>query len=223
MSGTIGVVADTLSRYTMFYQCLLSLSLPVNTMIDYRVGSDRGRSRNLLVEASLERGSEWMFFVDDDHTFPRDILTRLLSREQPVVASLYLQRTDPFLPIAFAERDENGDFWPLDLAACPERGLVSVVGAGTGGMLIRSEVFHDIDPPWFVHSTGQSEDLYFCNLLAENGIPLYVDLEARLGHVAPFSIYPCWEEGQWAAGVAVSTSMHVALPINMPVKEGQDG
>lgn len=219
MSGTIGVIADSLARYTMFYQCLTNLQLPVNTTLDFRVGADRGRSRNQLVEASLERGSEWMFFLDDDHTFPASILMTLLSREKPVVASLYLQRTDPFLPIAYAERTGDEGYWPLDLSACPQRGLVTVVGAGTGGMLIRSEVFHQLDPPWFVHTTKQSEDLYFCDRLVEAEIPLYVDMEALLGHVAPFSIYPTWENGGWAAGVAVSPSMHLALPINAPQKE----
>ena len=220
MSGTVGVIADSLARYTMFYQCLTVIDLPVNTAIDFRVGSDRGRSRNLLVQASLERGSEWMFFVDDDHTFPSHILKTLLSREQPVVGSLYLQRSDPFLPIAFAEKDaESGNYWPLDLNACPEHGLVTVVGCGTGGMLVRSEVFHELEPPWFVHTTQQSEDLYFCDRLVEAGIPLYVDLDARLGHIAPFSIYPAWEDGSWRAGIAVSPSMQVHLPINMPTGE----
>lgn len=217
MSGTIGLIADASSRYTVFHQCFTMLRSPVNTAVDWRIGADRGRSRNRIVEAALERGSEWVFFLDDDHTFSPDILSTLLSREQPVVASLYLQRTDPFLPIAYVSKDEEGNYWPLDLSQCPADGLVTVVGAGTGGMLIRSEVFYEMEGPWFVHTTEQSEDLYFCDRLAELGIPLYVDLEARLGHVAPFSIYPAHEDGAgWVAGIAVSPSMKVLLDIQMP-------
>jgi len=214
MSGTVGVIADMAGRYTMFSQALIALRAPVNTAIDWEIGADRGRSRNNLVQRSLDRGSEWILFLDDDHTFPPTLLTGLLAREQPVVASLYLQRTDPFLPVAYTSK-KDGFYWPLDIGACDPHGIVPVVGAGTGGMLIRSEVFHEIEPPWFVHTTEQSEDLYFCDRLVEAGIPMFVDLDARLGHLAVFNIFPVYDE-QWVAGVSVSPSMRVTLPIVMP-------
>lgn len=199
----------------MFTQALIALRAPVNTAIDFEIGADRGNSRNNLVRRSLERGSEWILFLDDDHTFPPTLLNGLLERNEPVVASLYLQRSDPFLPVAYTSRDDEGKYWPLDLPAQDRHGLVPVVGVGTGGMLIRSEVFHQLPDPWFVHTTEQSEDLYFCSLLMEAGIPLFVDLDARLGHLAVFNIYPDFDE-QWGAGISVSPSMKVVLPIVMP-------
>lgn len=225
MSGSVCLIADQSSRYTVFHQCLTALyaSLPPGTVVDWEIGADRGRSRNTLVRRALERKSDWVFFLDDDHSFPANILDVLLSRNVSVVASLYLQRSDPFLPIAFAEKDEEGQYWPLDLNACPEHGLVTVVGAGTGGMLIKTEVFNQVADPWFIHTTQQSEDLYFCDRLAEAGIQLYVDLDARLGHIGPVAIYPDFEEGQWAAGLAVSVSMKVLLPINMPGEDQDPG
>jgi glycosyltransferase involved in cell wall biosynthesis len=219
VSGAVGIIADSLARYTNFYYSLENMRRPVNTSVIFRVGADRGRSRNRIVEAALENGSEWVLFLDDDVTFSPDLLLTLLSREQPVVASLYLQRTDPFLPIAFAEKDENGDYWPLDLGSCPQNGLVSVRAAGTGGMLIRSEVFRQIHAPWFVHTTKQSEDIYFCDRLAEADIPLFVDMDARLGHMGAFAIFPDWADG-WAAGISVSPTMKVVLPIQSPVPTG---
>ncbi len=202
----------------MFTQALTSMRAPVNTELDFHVGSDRGRGRNRLVERSLERGSEWMLFLDDDHTFPPTLLNQLLSHDQPIVASLYLQRADPFLPIAYAVKEE-GNYWPLDLSVCDKEGLVEVAGAGTGGMLIRSEVFTKIPAPWFVHTTEQSEDLYFCDRAREAGIPIYVDLAARLGHIAAMNVYPTFEDGAWAAGLSVSPAMHVVLPIQKPLEE----
>lgn len=222
MSGTVGVIADMLGRYTIFTQALTGLRSPTNTVLDFEVGADRGRSRNTLVARSLERGSEWILFLDDDHAFPPELLSIMLARELPVVAGLYLQRTDPFLPIAYTSKDEAGYYWPLDLGECEQHGVVPVYAAGTGGMLIRSEVFHEIPGPWFVHTTKQSEDLYFCDLLAEHDIPVHVDLDARLAHVTALSIVPNWivpDDGgpaQWAAGLSVSPSMAVHLPIVMP-------
>jgi hypothetical protein len=214
MSGTVGVIADMAGRYTQFTQSLIGLRAPVNTEIDWEIGSDRGRSRNNLVRRSLERGSEWILFLDDDHSFAPDLLLGLLKHEQPIVASLYLQRSDPFLPLAFT-RKEDDSYWPLDLPEQDRHGIVPVVGAGTGGMLIRSEVFRQLPEPWFIHTTKQSEDLYFCDRAVEEGIPIFVDLDARLGHLAVFNIYPDYDE-QWAAGISVSASMKVLLPIVMP-------
>jgi hypothetical protein len=220
MSGTVGVVADATARYTIFAQSITTMFTPPNTAIDWRIGADRGRSRNSLVAASLERGSEWMLFLDDDHSFPPDILQRLLLHEQPVVASLYLQRADPFLPLAYTSK-KDGDYWPLDLDEHGKQGLVPVIGAGTGGMLIRSEVFHHLDPPWFIHTTQQSEDLYFCDRCVEAGIPIFVDLAARLGHVAAVNVYPDYIEADgretWSAGLAISPTAVVHLPILMPL------
>jgi hypothetical protein len=215
VSGTVGVIADMAGRYTMFSQALIALQAPTNTAIDWEIGADRGRSRNNLVQRSLDRGSEWILFLDDDHTFPPTLLHGLLARNEDVVASLYLQRSDPFLPVAYTSKDEDGNYWPLDLSVYGKDNLVQVAAAGTGGMLIRSEVFHELEPPWFVHTTKQSEDLYFCDRLAEAGFPMFVDLNARLGHLAVFNIYPDFDE-QWGAGISVSPSMKVVLPIVMP-------
>lgn len=219
MSGTVGIIADAASRYTMFHQCLTQMHTPVNTAIDWRIGSDRARSRNSIVKESLDRGSEWVLFLDDDHSFKPDLLMTLLAADQLIVASLYVQRVSPFLPIAYGERDENGSWWPLDLTQCPEHGLVEVAGAGTGGMLIRSEVFHELgDIQWFRHTTEQSEDLHFCGLAQDAGIPVYVHLDAPLGHIAPATCSPVYHEGKWNAKLAFSHRDNILLPITVPTK-----
>jgi hypothetical protein len=216
MSGTVAVIADSTSRYTEFTECLMGLAgrMPVNTQVQFKVGPDRGRSRDWLVEQSLERGSEWILFLDDDHSFPPSLLIQLLSHDKPIVASLYLQRANPFLPIAFGSRDDEGMYTPIDLHGLPDKGLVPIVGAGAGGMLIRSEVFYDIPAPWFLHTDEQSEDLFFCARAIEAGFPLFVDLEARLGHITPINIVPqYWPEEGWMASLVVSSSMSVGLRI----------
>lgn len=211
----MGIIADSTSRYTEFTECLLGLTtrMPVNTQVRFKVGPDRGVSRDWLVADSLERGSEWILFLDDDHSFPPTLLMQLLSHDQPIVASLYLQRKNPFNPIAFASRDE-GMYTPIDLHGLPATGLVPVVGVGAGGMLIRSEVFYEIPAPWFLHTDEQSEDLHFCSKAIAAGFPLFVDLEARLGHITPINVVPqYWPDDGWLASLVVSESMNVGLRI----------
>lgn len=219
MSGTVGVIADAAARYTQFWQCLTGLRTPVNTALDPEIGADRARSRNNLVRRSLERGSEWIMFLDDDQTFKPSILLNALAVEQPVVGALYTQRVAPYLPIAYADKDEHG-YWPLDLRNHGPNELVRVRAAGTGGMLIRSEVFRvlgDID--WFLHTTEQSEDMYFCDRLAEAEIPLYVHTNIRLGHIAPAVVFPEWHEdtGEWVAGLQFSYTTSVLIDIGWEV------
>lgn len=217
MAGSVGVIADATARYTQFTECLTGLTtkMPVNTNVQFRIGPDRGRCRDWLVAQSLERGSEWILFLDDDHAFAPTLLLQLLSHEQPIVSSLYLRRTNPFLPIAYESKDDQGLYMPLDLTEAPKEGLVPIVAAGTGGMLIRSEVFYDLEPPWFLHTDEQSEDLYFCDRAREAGFPLYVDLEARLGHIAPLNFLPTFYEGEgWKAGIVVSPTLTVVLDID---------
>ena len=217
MSGSVGVIADATARYTQFSECLVGLTtkMPVNTVVQFRIGPDRGRCRDWLVEQSLQRGSEWILFLDDDHSFPPTLLLQLLAHEQPIVSSLYLRRTNPFLPIAYESKDDAGLYMPIDLTDAPSEGLRKIVAAGSGGMLIRSEVFHAIEPPWFLHTDEQSEDLFFCDRAREAGFPLYVDLSARLGHIAPLNFVPVHVEDEgWKASIVVSPTLSIVLDID---------
>jgi hypothetical protein len=211
----VGIIADRTARYTEFTECLAGLlaRMPVNTAVQFKVGPERGHSRDWLVEQSLERGSEWILFLDDDHSFPPTLLLQLLSHDKPIVASLYLQRQNPFYPIAYSDKDEHGMYTALELPSQPT-GLVPVVAAGTGGMLIRSEVFYDIPAPWFLHTDDHSEDLYFSDKAVAAGFPIFVDLEARLGHITPVNVVPAFLDGEgWVADLVVSQSMNVGLRI----------
>jgi hypothetical protein len=213
MSGTIGIIADSAARYTAFTQSLAGMlaRMPINTQVRFKIGSDKGASRNWLVQDSLDSGSEWLFFIDDDHTFASTVLLQLLLHEQPIVASLCLQRENPFWPTCYESRDDNGMFTPLDLTG--KTGLVPIVAAGTAGMLIRSEVFHEIGSPWFLHTDECSEDLYFCTKAAAAGFQLFVDLDSTLGHINPMTVVPHLYEGRWVASLVVSATMMVSLEI----------
>lgn len=221
MSGTVGVTADTTARYTEFTECLAGLltQMPVNTQLQFKVGPDRGKNRDWLIEQSLERGSEWILFLDDDHSFPPHLLRQLLSHNRPIVSSLYLLRQPPFWPIAYEAKSEGGLYTALDLRKHEATGLVPVVGAGTGGMLIRSEVFYEIKQPWFLHTDEHSEDLYFCDRAIAAGFPIFVDLEARLGHITPINVVPAFTDAGWLATLVVGQAMNVGLSIGNELKD----
>lgn len=219
MSGHVGIIANDAGRYTMFPVCLSQLHHPPNTGILWRLTSDRIVGRNGVVKVALEEGSEWVLFLDDDHAFPPDILHRLLAHDRPIVGALYLQRQTPFGPIAYDRKDENGDYHQVDLRTIdPDGGLLEVAACGTGGMLIRSEVFHAIleaspGEPVFEHGRA-SEDMIFCDKARELGFPIYIDPSARMGHLSMASCWANHDGERWSVGfhLADGFSMVGELP-----------
>lgn len=218
MSGTLGVICNDNARYSLFAIRLSQLLHPPNTALDWSVTSDRIIGRNTLAEKALERGSEWLMFVDDDHVFPADILLRLLEHDVPVVGALYMQRQVPFRPIAYASKDDLGRYHSIHLSDYEPEELVPVRSLGTGGMLIRSEVLREMrdaypDRRWFEHGSA-SEDHIFCDKCDELGIPVHVDLGARMGHMTSTAIWPSNdEELGWAVGFTVADQFSMKAPI----------
>jgi GT2 family glycosyltransferase len=181
----------------------------------FRFGSERATSRNKLVLDALDVGSEWLWFIDDDQTFPAGVLIRLLQAEQLVVSSLCLMRSPPFFPVAFASKDEKG-YMPLNLQAHVPGELVACRSVASSGMLVRAEVFRQLKEPWFYHTTDKSEDVFFCDKLDEAGIPMYVHTGVPIGHIAPGVVYPWWDEDSksWTAGLQFAIGTSVTIPLD---------
>lgn len=202
------------SRYSLFTICLASLRKPVNTAPVWGLTSDRILGRNSCVKQAIEMGAEWLLFLDDDQVFGPALLERLLAHDKPIVGALYLQRAAPFAPIAYSHKDENNVYWNVKLTEHGPDELVEVAAVGTGGMLIRSEILHAIEEPWFEHGRA-SEDLIFCDKVYELGLgPIYCDLGARMGHMSPAALWPSHGEQGWEVGFALSDGFSLAVPIS---------
>lgn len=213
MSGMIGITAQDNGRYNLFPICLSQLRHPPNTALEWALTSDRILGRNRCVKKALEVGAEWLLFLDDDHAFSPDLLTRLLAHKVPMVGSLYLQRMQPFAPVAFGEKTEDERYIPLMLSEHPTDALVEVAAIGTGGMLIRSEILRAMKEPWFEHGRA-SEDLIFCDKVYELGLgPIYCDLGSRMGHLTISAIWPTDDGEDWQIGFAVADGCNLTVPM----------
>lgn len=234
MSGMVGVIANDNARYSLFSVALTELAgnVPVNTRLKWSLTSDRILGRNRLAHRAVEGGYEWLMFIDDDHVFPTNIVNRLLAHDVGIVGSLYLQRQKPFAPIAYMAKTEDEVYVPLDLTLCKPDELVEVVACGTGGMLIRAEVFHKMQEAWpkdgdmypyFEHGRA-SEDLIFCDKARQLGFPVYVDVGCRMGHMMPTSVWPGYETDteQWAVTWALADEFSLSVPIQTPNRVEQD-
>ena len=214
MSVMIGVVSDHAARYSWFNQCLADMDKPAEGHVfGWRFGGSHSSQRNMLVEDCLAQGCDWLFFIDDDHAFPKDTLTRLLSHQKPIVSALVLQRGAPFLPAAYAEEDD-GRFYHLDLTSCGPDNLVQVRALGTGALLVHMSMLAQFPNPWFKYSDDLGEDLYFSNLLWNAGIPMLVDTGCRVGHIAPAAVFPAWTGNHWISVFRYADGTAVFRPLD---------
>jgi hypothetical protein len=167
-------------------------------------------ARQKLALVALSEGADYLFWLDSDMRFPKDILLRLLNHNEDIVGINYSTRGIPpkFVAIKQLGIDE-GEKSLRCVTTEDSTGLEEVAAIGFGAVLIHRSVFeklhdpHGPEGPWFqfpwIHSKKQSmgEDVFFCKLAREAGFKVLVDhdlskecahigeLEYVLGHVDP--------------------------------------
>lgn len=187
-------MANDSARYSVFAASLRNLDVPRGTVFRWAMGFDFVRNRNQLIEVM---DGEWIWFIDDDHAFAPDILSRLLQHNQPVVVPACLTRAKPFLPVIWKDGER------VDYQDHPRGGLIEVDVAGTAGMLIRRPALQALEAPYFQHG-DRSEDIIFCERLQAKGIPVYCDLDSRIGHATTSVVWPVRKDDGWAVGFSIA-------------------
>jgi len=131
--------------------------------------------RHRLVTAALKADCEWLLFLDSDMRLPVQTLEHLLARCKSVIAANYTARQPPFCPTAVGL---DGQRVYTDYQTS---GLVEVLSAGMGVMLVHAALLRSIAPPWFMLTWSEKvqdyggEDGYFCLKLREAGAKIWLD------------------------------------------------
>lgn len=169
-------------------------------------GYDCATARNRIAMRAQALQADYVLMVDNDVTPPRDALVHLLEHGVDVVSGFYAHRgadnTYSGRTCACKVADDNGkpyfnypleSEWTADeLREKREAGeyLIQLHGGGMGCILIKTSVFDEVRYPWFDwvnypdDNRGMlSEDLYFCEGLKNEGIPIYVDTRVACGHL----------------------------------------
>lgn len=167
-----------------FCSSLRALELSAETKICWSVRTMIHTARNLLVQNFLKEENKQfthILQIDDDMIFDPDFLLKLLSHDVDVVGGLATKRRPPFEPCVY--REENGKYRSIIPNIFQE-----VDAVGTGGILIKREVFAKLKFPYF--ETGYDEegnnwsvDFNFSKLCKKNGIKVFVDPDAKMGHL----------------------------------------
>jgi hypothetical protein len=177
--------------HAMFTFCLINAiryteSQGIPVVLEMDAGTVLSNQRQVLSDTALnDHAAEHIMWLDSDMTFPEDVIVRLLEHKKKVVCATYSKRVPPFHPTAFYNID------PVEPVNTEEHGLVTVRYSGMGCMLVHSSVFDSIPSPhypltWHApSSTWHGEDMGFCELLEENSVKLFCDLDLsrEIGHL----------------------------------------
>lgn len=165
-----------------YINALLALEKPPGTQILHLPLSLVYLAREKIAQYAIDREYDYVLFLDSDMTPPADALTRLLEHDKGIVCGAYYTRKAPHMPCFFKK---------VDAEACEcmteyPRGLVEVEAAGTGFMLIKTDVFkaiYETGGSCFFPIMGLGEDIAFCLRARERGYSIFVDTTLQIGHI----------------------------------------
>jgi hypothetical protein len=174
----------------------------INVYRKRRMGSVVLHNRNLIVSDILSHKVKFshLLFIDDDMTFPPDLLHRLLAHNKDIVVTNAHRKYPPYIPVVSRTVSDDDIFHPVYIR--PEKGrLEEVTSAGTGVCLVKMDVFRKIPFPWF-HTEylpapeGKegdpglieghlfvSEDNRFFLMARHHGFKIYCDFSIEIGHI----------------------------------------
>ena len=151
-------------------------------------------NRNDLTGTLLkEAKADSILWLDDDMTFPRDTLVRLLLHKVAVVGANYPTRRMPITPITI--KTIGGGITPGVPTRLQTReedtGIERVDAVGFGVCLVRSDVMWDVGYPWFETrwdkelGVNVGEDVDFCIKARAAGHDVFVDhgLSQEVRHI----------------------------------------
>lgn len=150
--------------------------------------------RNLLVLDALENQCTHLVMLDTDQTYPRHVITRLLSHDLDAVGALVYRRYPPFDPVMYRARPDSNGYDHVPEKEMFSGKLVEVDATGCGCVMFKTDVFHQVDPPWFVFHPPKGEkmnigeDIGFCAKLRRAGYKIFVDTSLEVEHLALMSV-----------------------------------
>ena len=203
VTGVIGISSGEQARYSLFYDELTQVERPEGTVVIHSTAPLVNECRNKIAEEALTQGAEWVWYVDDDHSFHSDTLMRLIHRNVDIVSGLYISRTSPFKPIFYEEENEDWVIMKSSLTS-QDVGLKPVLATGAGCLLVRTHVLKAMEPPYFRFTQNAKggivgEDIEFCSRARAHGFSIYCDMDAPIGHKTTVTLYPHQKSvGQWS-------------------------
>ena len=164
---------------------LFSLSGTPETKValSVQMGSSTSGNRNTIVKQMLERGDDYLFFIDSDLEVAPDTLTKLIKADKDIIGALYVRAVPPYNPTIMNKTTKDGKTKIQNVKDWDRTKPFKVWGIGTGAMLIKRKVLETLKDKlkgeWFKYSSidgiPTQEDIYFCNEAQKEGFEVWCD------------------------------------------------
>ena len=135
----------------------------------YVNSTDISTARNQICQDAVEKGFDYVFFVDSDMVFPNDTLMKLLKLQVDVATPICYSRHKPYNPCIFSKIKPSKDIYHSGLCVTDTRinELTPFItgGCGMALTLISTNVLKWIygqNTKPFDCLTGLGEDVSFC-------------------------------------------------------------
>lgn len=181
-----GKFGASLAGLTSHLANIANLSYPLQgfTMRAWGQSSCLSIVRQAFVDEILLDGYTHWLSLDDDMTFPKDIVDRLQKHDKDVVAVNARCKNPTVKGSLIALTGENID-------SRGKSGLEEIRAFGGAIFLAKSSAFVNIPKPHFnvlwsdVHNNYISEDIFFATLLRINKVKMYCDhdVSQEIGHI----------------------------------------
>ena len=185
----IGVISTDYVRANTLATVVSIIKRFPNSDILIKQGCYLHLNREGIAQHALDKGYEYLFFVDADMCFSALVLERFIQDNKDVVGAHYNCRKFPLVSTVKIENEKE------ELVATSQafpKELTKVHALGTGCLLIKVEVFKKIKKPWFwygIHNdpkTWCGEDVYFCRMCKRAGIDVWLDPTVQVNHEGTF-------------------------------------
>jgi GT2 family glycosyltransferase len=185
-----------------FYQLAMHYKAPMDVITACMVDMAREDIAKRFMEVNREK---YLVFIDADMTFkPQDVVKLLWEMEEDpkigVLGAICVNRDGSGKPVVkWIEGDKYVSGAEIFRRTVKYMKLKEVRGVdfmGTGFMVIRREVFEDVERPWFMAGYDEKknflgEDIYFLRKVKQTGKwKTCVDFGTQVGHVGKIAFYP---------------------------------
>ena len=156
------------------------------------------RARNDIALHALENGYDKVFTVDSDVIPPDNALMYLAQDTTDIVVGAYANRYDSrmgystmYLKTSHGKQCDNNNILSMEKIESLPKGRVELNGAGMGCALIDTDIFRNMEYPYFfwperMNSGGSkwecSEDMYFCQHATALGYSIKLDTRVICKH-----------------------------------------
>lgn len=158
--------------------------LEFQTFFGYRID----QIRNLI--ADWAKRYDYLLSVDSDIVLPRDSLKKMLAADVDIISGLYIQRIPGTQTVELYQDNQAGGVSNIPYRRLEDvGGIVEVAACGFGAVLIKSNVFREMEYPHFVyasaldHRNAVSEDVFFCNRARAAGFKVWADTSIKCNHI----------------------------------------